>query len=153
METERTKAEAQRDADRSDRERVQRYYHKALGYQTSDPAAALGQARKAAEAICKHILNKNNSNPGKATLQQLIEKLTSEGLLPPIILPPLQTIQRYGNFGAHDQERESDEITAEYIQPCMSALFTAVKWYLDVCNPVPNVEVDTAPQPISASHK
>ena len=142
METESIKAETQRDADQSDRERVQRYFKKAQDYQKEHPEAALGEARKAAEAICKHILNKNKLNPGNATLELLLQRLTSEKLVPPIILLPLQTIQRYGNFGMHDQGPESDSITADHIQPCMLALSTVVKWFLDVYSPDANLELN-----------
>lgn len=144
METESIKAERQRDADWSERERIQRYYKKALDYQKEHPEAALAEARKAAEAICKNILKKNKLDPGKATLQRLLEKLTSERLLKDIDLPPLLTIQKYGNLGVHDREGEPNEITAEYIQPCISALSAVVKWFLDGYNPDPNVELNPA---------
>ena len=114
--------------------RIEKLYQKTMSYATLDPEVSLLQARKAAEAICKHIFIKEISpNIGNLMLNQLIDKLVTNKVLPKKIVVPLRTIQSYGNFGVHDQgdEISENEITIEYIQPCLSSLATVVNWYFN----------------------
>jgi len=101
---------------------------KARQYAHSDPETALMQARKSAEAICRHIFAAEIGEPGTIMLDELIKRLAQKQLLPRKILIPLGTIQAYGNYGAHAQA-EYDTIDMEYITPCLSALAQVTSWY------------------------
>lgn len=132
--------------------RIRKLYDKAILYQKSDPEVALAQARKSAEAICKHIyiregLEENSKPAAKMMLNDLVGILSRSGVLPAHIYVSLGTIQNYGNFGTHDQGTESDFITEEYIRPCLQALNTVVHWYftkyaVDSENAMPQSETD-----------
>lgn len=109
---------------------IVRLQDKARRYKTKDPEVALMLARKAAEAIAKYILIRlTKADPGTMMLDRLIERLASDGQLPRRILNPLRVIQTYGNYGAHDQSNEYDEIDSAYVTPCMKALETIFTWF------------------------
>lgn len=115
--------------------RIRALYDKAVLYQRTDPEVALAQARKSAEAICRNVyihegLEENSKPASKIMLNDMISTLTRTGTLPAHIGIALETIQKYGNFGTHDQGTDSDNITEDYIQPCLQALATVVHWYL-----------------------
>lgn len=113
-------------------QRIQQLYDRTLSYEEEDPETALMHARKAAEAICRHLFIREISpNPGNLMLDDLIKKLVAKGKLPKSIAVPLRTIQSYGNFGAHEHGEDlADSITAEYIRPCLGALAVVVNWYV-----------------------
>ena len=105
-------------------------YEKAVSYASSDPEVALYQARKAAEAVCKHVFRQEVSrNVGKMTLAPLIAALSSKGKLPPRIIIPLKAIGEYGNFGSHDQGDEGMLIDEAYTEPALKSLATVVEWF------------------------
>lgn len=134
--------------------RVRELYDKTLRYRDDDPEVALSQARKAAEAICKQIHRAEGLDAGgrpttKMMLQELIQALRREGLLPRHIAMPLGTIQQYGNFGVHDQGADAEHITSEFIRPCVTALETVVDWYFDRydSSPAPSPKPIPTPRP------
>jgi len=115
--------------------RIKRLYDKTLFYLASDPQVALTQARKSAEAICKsiyikHELNKTGKSPEKLMLNDFIQILTRNKLLPKAILINLSTIQHFGNFAVHDQGSEDEIIDQEYVKPCLFALGAVFNWYM-----------------------
>jgi formylglycine-generating enzyme required for sulfatase activity len=101
---------------------------KAREYAEKDPEVALGQARKSAEAICYRLFQVEIGHPGKMMLEDLITKLQAQRIIPPHVVIPLRTIQLYGNFGAHAQERH-EEVSVEWVAPCLSALAQVTNWY------------------------
>ena len=114
--------------------RVKILYEKTIKYQREDPEISLAQARKSAEAICKQIyiregLEKGSKPASKMMLNDLISSLVRSSMLPPHVQISLGTIQAFGNFGTHDQGMDSENITEEFIQPCLGALSTVVDWY------------------------
>lgn len=116
-------------------ERIKKLYDKTLFYRAMDPEVSLSQARKSAEAICKQIYIKNHLEDkgkpaNKLMLNELIQVLNRNDLLPEFILINLNTVQSFGNFGVHDQGFESEEITEEYVKPCLLALGTVFNWYV-----------------------
>jgi hypothetical protein len=113
--------------------RINRLFEKACQYQHANPSAALWQARVSAESICKRIyvdlgLEKSGKPAAKQELDSLIQALAHK-VFPDRICILLRTIQSFGNFGSHDQGDESDQITGEYVEPCLTALSSVVKWY------------------------
>jgi len=124
-----------REGNHKELSRIKRLYDKTLFYLASDPEVALTQARKSAEAICKsiyikHELHKPGKSPEKLMLNDFIQILTRNKLLPKAILINLSTIQHFGNFAVHDQGAEDEIIDQEYVKPCLFALGTVFNWYM-----------------------
>ena len=90
-------------------------------------------ARKTAEAVCKILYVDKISEhiPPPTALEKLLEKLKHEKHLSKQLELQLRTIQTHGNFGSHDQGDDSDEISAEYVEPCVKSLDFVVKWLLE----------------------
>ena len=116
--------------------RVRKLYEKTLKYQDLDPEVSLLQARKSAEAICKSIyvkegLHKKQGKPlSKLMLNEVIQSLERNNILPDYIKINLRTIQAFGNYGSHYQPEENGIITADYIKPCLLSLATVFNWYV-----------------------
>ncbi len=115
-------------------ERIKKLYDKTQFYCSTDPEVALSQARKSAEAICKSVYSKSISKNGKPVekmmLEELINGLSREDVIPKFIRINLKTIQEFGNFGVHDQGDENELIDEVYIRPCFTALGTVFSWYV-----------------------
>lgn len=109
------------------------YYKKAAEEAKRNPDAAVTNARKAAERVCKDIIN----DAGKtfnthASIEDLMKQITN-GKIPinPKLALTIRTIQVYANYGAHDQSYQNessnsidhhDDLSNEDIVPCMQAL-------------------------------
>lgn len=116
---------------------IKKDYEQAAQYQQSDPFACLLTSRRIAEGICKQmIVWELNQDTSRLTFDKSINKLLNEKLLPYYIVAPLRTIQSYGNLGAHPQGKDTEKITAEYVQPCVQGLAVVVDWYLHTYRPV-----------------
>lgn len=114
---------------------VEKSYKKVMLYAVSDPSAALCQSRQIAEIICNQIFfNEISQKKNNFNLNNLIQKLNKENKLPALITQDLDTIRRYGNLGCHDQGHEEEDITTEYIQPCLNSLSNVIKWYAEEYN-------------------
>lgn len=98
-----------------------------------DVTSALGNCRKAAEAICKAIYRKLKGEewPKKEkTLDPLICAI--QDAIPQMIVLHLRTIQNYSNKGAHDQGPEENKLLdQEAIKPCLDALSEIVAWFAE----------------------
>lgn len=90
-------------------------------------------ARKTAEAVCKILFKDKISEhvPPPTALEDLLDKLRHEKHLPKRLELQLRTIQSHGNFGSHDQGDDSDEISADYVEPCVKSLDFVCKWLLE----------------------
>ena len=116
--------------------RIDKMYKKAKQYAAQDPEVCLGLARKTAEAICKQIyiiegMEKGSKPAEKLMLNDLIGALNKEQKLPKKVVISLGTIQAFGNFGSHDQGKETLEVSSDDIRPCITALTTVTNWYLE----------------------
>ncbi len=114
--------------------RIQSRYDRAVEYAAQDPEASLSQARKAAEAICRALyrqegLEERGKPARKMMLDELLRALSAHGTLPGSVRISLGTIQVFGNFGSHDQDAESSDITVTFIKPCLDALANVVDWF------------------------
>jgi hypothetical protein len=98
----------------------------------SDPEVALMFARKTAETVCKILFKDKISEhvPPPTKLEDLLDKLRHGKHLPQRLELQLRTIQSHGNFGSHDQGDDSDEISADYVEPCVKSLDYLCKWLL-----------------------
>lgn len=109
---------------------IRRLFKKTAFYFRRDPEIALVLARKTTEAICKftyatHVSDKPNS----LVLENLLTVFAKDRIIPRKIITPMRTVQSYGNFGAHDQEDEYEDIDEIYALPCLHALDTIMKWF------------------------
>ncbi len=91
--------------------------------------AVLGQARRAAEAICRRVFAQEIGQPGTMTLEELIETLQAKQIIPPHVVMSLRTIQSYGNFALHPEE-ELIELPGEWGAPGLYALAHVTNWYV-----------------------
>ncbi len=116
--------------------RLKEEYERAISDQYQDPTVSLWRARRIAESICKQIYAQDISlPPERLMLAEAINELEKAKIVPMPIIIPLRTIQHYGNLGSHDQGKESNYITPEYAQSCLSSLATVVNWYLKTYHP------------------
>ncbi|QNP65775.1 DUF4145 domain-containing protein [Streptomyces genisteinicus] len=105
-----------------------RLYRKALRYAESDPEVFLGAARRAAESILLDIALREAVG-SKPTLEYLLTALSAKNLVPPKVALAVRTIQNYGNYGSHAQDASTEEISADDVQPCLTALTQLAAWY------------------------
>lgn len=118
-------------------DRLKYLLQKAIKYSEADPEVFLGQARKTTEAICLAIHRRESKlRKGlpairkRATLDDMIQILVSNDLIPKHMVIHLRTIQSFGNYGAHEQS-DWVEISCDYIKPCLLALTTFTYWYFN----------------------
>ena len=112
---------------------VRRLFKKTASYSRRDSEVALVLARKTTEAICKFVYYTHVSDkPNSLTLENLLAAFSKDRIIPKKILTPMRTVQSYGNFGAHDQEDEYEDIDETYALPCLSALETIMKWFQSI---------------------
>jgi hypothetical protein len=101
---------------------------KARHYAKADPEIALGQARKAAEAIARAMFAREIGEPGKIMLDAMLQKLAAAKVIPASVLVPFGTIQAYGNFGAHAQS-DARTVDSNYAAPALAALEHVDSWF------------------------
>jgi hypothetical protein len=117
------------------------YYRRAMEASTIDPDAAVNNARKAAERVCKNIIDKAGKKFDQhATIEALITQITNKGSnikVNPKLILAIRTIQVYANYGAHDQSFQTeeslghdDDLSNEDIIPCLNALTVMLKTYM-----------------------
>ncbi len=110
--------------------RIQRWHAKARQYMLDDPEVSLMFARKTSEVICKIIYFDKISQhvPPPIGLEDLLAKLKHGKHLPQRLKIQFRTIQSHGNFGSHDQGDASDEITVDFVEPCIKSLDFLCQW-------------------------
>ncbi len=112
---------------------IRRLFEKTASYSRRDPEVALVLARKTTEAICKFVYYTHVSDkPNSLMLGKLLSTFSKDRIIPKKILTPMRTVQSYGNFGAHDQEDEYEDIDETYALPCFVALETIMKWFQSI---------------------
>lgn len=128
---------SQNDTTTSIYHRITTYKKRAHDYFNSDPQSSCNQARKAVEAICKELyissgLESTNKRPADSfkEFDELIKILKNSKVIPSSILIHLDTIQRFGNFGSHDQGQDSIDFTPAMAEPCIKALDIVINWYV-----------------------
>jgi hypothetical protein len=83
-------------------------------------------ARKACEAICKHIcLKKGLLGNRKISLYDMIQLIDKNGIVPRHLLDDIRFIQKKGNTVVHSSEK----INPEDAKPVLNALSNLVNWY------------------------
>ena len=120
-------------------QRVEYYMKKAVELLPKHPAEALNNMRKATEAICKDVLDAAfrsapnlNKIPasGFKGLEDMINRMRKDGLVPTSIESCLGSLQSFGNFASHDQEENPQAISVEMAESTLGHLKTVMEWYL-----------------------
>jgi cell division septum initiation protein DivIVA len=98
--------------------------------QKSSPENAIMNARKALEAICKHIcmkfgLIKSKESMHMFTLSKMIYLIEEKGKAPAHIVEDMRFIQKKGNIVAHSIQKTNPEDAT----PVLYALTNLVNWY------------------------
>ena len=116
--------------------KVEEYRLSAERHLAKDPDAALNKIRKAAEAICKDLLDetiaraKNPAGKRPETLDDMRSELRQRKVaIPPDADRYLASIQSFGNLGSHDQEIDPDRIDTRMASATMSYLDALIEWY------------------------
>lgn len=108
------------------------YYKRAAESAKTNPDAAVNNARKAAERVCKDIIHSAGKTFNQhASIESLLNQIINSKIdVNPKLLLAIRTIQVYANYGAHDQSFQSTDdsieqhgdLSNEDIVPCMDAL-------------------------------
>ena len=117
------------------------YYKRATESAKTDPDAAVNNARKATERVCKNIIDSAGKKFDQhATIESLLAQITNKGsniMADPRLILAIRTIQVYANYGAHDQSfqfgdniEHHEDLNDEDIIPCMDALTQMLKIYI-----------------------
>jgi hypothetical protein len=118
--------------------RVEFYVKKARELLPKHPPEALNNMRKAAEAICKDVLDagyRSASNPNRKpaaafnSLEDMINRLRKDSLIPSSIENCLGSLQSFGNLASHDQEEDPQTISVETAESTLGHLKTVMDWY------------------------
>lgn len=108
---------------------LSRMLAKAFGYAESDPDTFLQSARRATEAICRFLYQKEIGDlRPKLMLNDLGRELVLKKVIPERTGILIGTIQTYGNYGAHAQD-DFSEVTREWVAPCRTALASLTNWF------------------------
>jgi hypothetical protein len=119
--------------------RVEYYMKKARELLPKHPPEAMNNMRKAAEAICKVVLDtafQSTSNPNKKpaaafqSLEDMIKRMKRDGLIPSRIENCLDSLRSFGNLASHDQEEDPQRISVEMAESTLGHLNTLMDWYL-----------------------
>jgi len=112
---------------------IRRLFKKTTSYSKRDPEVSLVLARKTTEAICKFVYYTHVSDkPNSLMLEKLLDIFSKDRIIPRKILTPMRTVQSFGNFCAHDQEDEYEDIDETYALPCLNALEIIMKWFQSI---------------------
>lgn len=124
--------------------KVDQYFSKVLKLLPEHPNESLNNIRKAVEAICKDILDETYEKkdqekglkPASAftSLEDMTQELKRRKQLPVAIEKHFVVLQRYGNFGSHDQEPDQEDTLSEKSASTMAntsllPLKAVVDWY------------------------
>ena len=111
-------------------EQINELKKEAEDLQKSYPGNAVINARKACEAICKHICYKSGQFKDKNSLNmislgQMINLIYEEKLCPRYIFDDIKFIQHNGNASAHSKKK----IDPEHATRVLNSLTNLVNWY------------------------
>jgi hypothetical protein len=119
--------------------RVDLYFSKAKSLLPEHPPESLNNMRKAAEAICKDILDETYEKkaegkilkPASAftSLEDMVQELKRRKQISIDIEKYLASLQSFGNFGSHDQELDPEDISREMAGSILLHLKAVVDWY------------------------
>lgn len=118
--------------------KIQRYLSKARDLLPDHPAESLTNSRKAAEAICKDLIEESYKSdtsgklkPSKGfnSLEDMLSEIRRRNLTPSHIDKYLASIQSFGNFASHDQDDELESISSEMAQSILIHLKAIIDWH------------------------
>ncbi len=118
--------------------KIQRYLLKAKELLPDHPPESLNNSRKAAEAICKDLIEESyqcdtsgklKPSKGFNSLEDMLKEVIRRRLTPSHIDKYLGSIQSFGNFASHDQDDDPESITREMAQSILSHLEAVITWH------------------------
>jgi|GEM_PF-6680681 len=123
--------------------KVEAYLSKAEKFKDSDSPESLNNARKAAEAICKDLLEESawkatskgqGAKPVEAfsQLEDMLSELRRRKAIPTHIDKYLSSLQSFGNLGSHDQEIDIEHIDPLMAESILAHLRAVVTWFKTV---------------------
>ena len=119
--------------ERSERslERIRKFYEQALKFSEEYPDISLWRCRKIAEVLLlKNHRNKLGEPEEKVarSLDELIRVGNQLGIITSLQRINFETVQRFGNFGAHNQGGDEDDLSYHEILPCLKATESLMSW-------------------------
>ena len=94
-----------------------------------DPDMALTRARKVLEAIIHDIYKQHYNEPaGTRPLENLLQRLVRDGVLPKRLAAYANAIRELGNVGTHGV---GESVTTKDVTRSLEDLLTLLEWYFD----------------------
>ncbi len=118
--------------------KIQEYLLKAKSLLPDHPPESLNNMRKAAEAICKDIIDESYQDskngklkPSKAfnSLEDMLSEIRRRTQVPSNIDRYLVSVQSFGNLGSHDQEDDPKSISREMAESILIHLKAIIDWH------------------------
>lgn len=118
--------------------KIQRYLLKAKELLPDHPPESLNNSRKAAEAICKDLIEESyksdtsgklKPSKGFSSLEDMLSEVRRRSLTPSHIDKYLGSIQSFGNLASHDQDDDPESITREMAQSILYHLEAVITWH------------------------
>ena len=120
--------------------RIRKLHAKVTTYKESDPEVSLILALNAANLVARLLFREHlDKDAGPLMLDKIIAQLPEGKELPKEILEDLQNIQKYVVSDFLGGDEDSEELTSEYILPCINSLDNVTKWITDKYFPEINI--------------
>jgi Domain of unknown function (DUF4145) len=104
--------------------------HKACQITSVDPEMALARCRKALEWVVRDVyLRRFHEPPGTRPLENLVERLVKQGVLPGRLDAYATLVRKLGNVGTH---RSGEGITPADVRHSLAQLRPVLEWYFTV---------------------
>ncbi|MFN7145755.1 MAG: tetratricopeptide repeat protein, partial [Myxococcota bacterium] len=104
----------------------------AIGYAPEDPAGAIAKARRVTEGLLKREVRRREpkAKVDRADFNQLSSKL--EPVLPRTVRGHIDTVQRWGNLGAHHTD---EQLTQQEAYITLNSLLALLEWEAKTYHP------------------
>lgn len=100
---------------------------RAVSIVEADPAMSLIRVRKVLEQIVRETFEKRVGEPaGTRPMENLLQRIIKDELLPRNLAPYANGIRELGNFGAHGAH---DDVTSDDLFRSLSMLLPILEWY------------------------
>jgi hypothetical protein len=113
-------------------ERTRKFYEQALKFAEEYPDISLWRCRKIAEIMLLENHRGELGEPGEKTatsVDELMKAGVNGGVISRLQRCNFETVQKFGNFGAHNQGGDEDDLSFHEIQPCLQATETLMRWW------------------------
>jgi hypothetical protein len=113
---------------------LQEGVRQAITIADSDPEMSLTRVRKVLELITRDVYEKEiHSPPGTQPLENLLQRLVKDRILPRMVAAYASAVREMGNVGTHSF---GEGVTADDVNRCLTQLKPILEWYcLEYCRP------------------